>query len=402
MAALPQGWRPDLVVTIQSGVPPIENIDWLACPTAYISVDTWHDFAEMIHARPYDFVFAAQREFAAHFANAGCAHAFWLPLACDPDAHRPVECRKDYDISFVGSTERLLHAQRIARLERLAERHSVLVDTALDCEAMSRAVCRGRLAFNSSVAQDVNMRVFEAMAMGVPLLTNRDADANGLLDLFRDGEHLIAYDDTDIEHLAGHYIATEDARQRVAAAARNEVLAKHTYLHRVQTLLDVVSSKIDWERFRAQPLLRGHGSLENYLPIVQGTTAEWIPQRPQSAEAYDTVIAVSNVDGRMTREAFADARSMLRTGGTLVAGLSRDDVRELSGTGQPGDAWAALEPLGFVVLRMELRDVRDEGEVYAFVFARRRDCTLKDIAREVYSRNPIPGLSLEETIARVP
>ena len=65
---LPEGWRPDLVVSIQSGVPQVENIAWVTCPTAYVSIDTWHAFAEMIHARPYDFVFAAQREFAAHFA----------------------------------------------------------------------------------------------------------------------------------------------------------------------------------------------------------------------------------------------------------------------------------------------------------------------------------------------
>ena len=63
---LPPGWRPDLVVYIQSGIPPVERIDWLTCPTTYISVDTWHDFAEFQFALPYDFVFASQREFVAH------------------------------------------------------------------------------------------------------------------------------------------------------------------------------------------------------------------------------------------------------------------------------------------------------------------------------------------------
>jgi hypothetical protein len=441
--ALPQGWKPDLIVSIQSGEPQIENIDWVACPTAHISIDTWHDFAEMLHALPYDFVFAAQREFAGYLTSSGCANAHWLPLACDREAHRPIERRKDYDIAFVGSIERSLHAQRIDRLDRLAHHFSILNDTALDADAMSEAYARGRLAFNSSVAQDLNMRVFETMAMGVPQLTNRDADVNGLLDLFRDGEHLIAYDDDDLVEKAAYYLADENARLQLGRRAREEVLARHTYAHRVQTLLETVSAKVDWNAVRARPLLRNHGAILDYLPITPGNTADFgmhagiskyalrgrgVSQftgialkgsgnghrkgsydailSDEDADAttpgFDTVLAASTKESAIAAEEIRKCHRLLRAGGTLVAGLSRGDLDRFNPSQQPGDAWASFQSLGFAVLRMELCEAKDEHAIRAFVVARKRDRNLKDIAREVFARNPIPGLSLEETLDRVP
>ncbi|MCC6796110.1 MAG: glycosyltransferase [Candidatus Hydrogenedentes bacterium] len=440
--ALPDGWRPDLVVALQSGVPQIENIDWLTCPTAHLSIDTWHDFAEMIHARPYDFVFAAQREFAAHFAAAGCAHAHWLPLACDPDVHRPMPVEKIHDLAFVGSIERSLHAERANRISRLAEHFSVLADTALDTTSMSRAYSTARLAFNSSVAQDINMRVFESMAIGVPLLTNRNADVNGLFELFRDREHLIAYDDDDLIDLARKYANDDAAREKVAASARSEVLANHTYAHRVQQLLAIVGEKVDWVQARAWPLLRGHGAILDYLPTVPGHVADYgmnagvtkyslrgrgvqqltgvandaeranirrgsydglmaANEVPDSAP-FDTVLALPSETLNISEEVLNNIRGLLRCGGTLVVGLTAEDMKRLSPSHDPASVWAAIESLGYVVLRMELREAASAHDPAAIIVARKRERTLKAIAREVYERNPIPNLSLEETVARIP
>jgi hypothetical protein len=60
---------------------------------------------------------------------------------------------------------------------------------AYTCAAFARA----RLTFNHSAVYEPNMRIFEVLAMGGALLTNREAERNGLLDLFRDGEHLVVY-----------------------------------------------------------------------------------------------------------------------------------------------------------------------------------------------------------------
>jgi hypothetical protein len=261
-ALLPEGWRPDLIVSIQSVGPDIRDIARAACPTVYLSIDTWHDPQEFRHARPYDFVFAAQRELVPHFVEAGVRHAHWLPLACSPRHHHPVNIEPEFDLVFAGITFYTVNRQRMGRLLRLHDRFDLCTGGGLGGEDYCRALSQGRVVFNSSVAQDVNMRVFEAMAIGRPLLTNRDAEANGLADLFEEGVHYLGYDDDDLLAQAECLLVNSALRDALAANARREVLARHTYRHRVETLLQTVSAVAP---LAAAPL-RAQPRLSDWLP----------------------------------------------------------------------------------------------------------------------------------------
>ena len=102
---------------------------------------------------------------------------------------------------------------------------------------MARTYSAARIAFNRSIRNDINMRVFEAVACGSMLMTN-DLSDNGLAELFRDGVHLATYRDGDdlLDKLA-FYLEREALRERIAAAGRAEAIAKHTYAHRMETIL---------------------------------------------------------------------------------------------------------------------------------------------------------------------
>ena len=102
---------------------------------------------------------------------------------------------------------------------------------------MARTYSAARIAFNRSIRNDVNMRVFEAVACGSLLMTN-DLSDNGLAELFRDGVHLATYREPEdlIDKLA-YYLEREPIRERIAAAGRAEAIAKHTYAHRMKTIL---------------------------------------------------------------------------------------------------------------------------------------------------------------------
>ncbi len=440
---LPPGWRPDLVVYIQSGIPPVERIDWLTCPTTYISVDTWHDFAEFQFALPYDFVFASQREFVAHFTASGARNASWLPLACDPDAHYPVECTKEFDIGFVGSIERSLHSDRAARLERLGNQFSVFTGSALHCDAMCAVYARARLGFNSSIAQDVNMRVFEIMAMGVPLLTNRDAESNGLLELFEDEVHLITYDDDDIIERTQHYLEDAALRDQIGRLAQEIVLAKHTYDHRVQHIVETVFNAVDLSGVRKRPVLCGHTTLHDYIPTAPGVVGDFalsaqvtkygmrqlgavrtcavvyrnhvVGHRTASYDAVytadsmierswqiDTLLMVSREDFRIAPEVLSLVHRALSPGGTVVACVSHRDATAMQAGERPEALWKIFDAAGFAVVRLELVESARDNAVAAFVVARKRLRSAKEIARDIYTRNPIAGITLEEVLARIP
>ncbi len=239
---LPKDWKPDLVLAIQSGTVQYWDIATLPCVTAYISVDSWHDPNELDYARVYDFVFVAQKAFINYFEVAGCRNVYWLPLACDPYYHRPRIPEADLDFIFVGTLKYKVNRERRARIQRLRDQqYKIDVFSDIGPEEMSRAYSSCRLGFNSSIAQDMNMRVFEVMAMGCPLFTNRDAEANGLLDLFEEDHHFIGYSDEDLLRQASQYLNNATARLRIATDAYNLVRARHTYEHRVVELVEIIA-----------------------------------------------------------------------------------------------------------------------------------------------------------------
>ena len=63
-------------------------------------------------------------------------------------------------------------------------------------EEMAQTYSASRIVFNRSIRNDVNMRVFEAVACGSLLVTN-DLAENGQAELFADGVHLVTYRDAD-------------------------------------------------------------------------------------------------------------------------------------------------------------------------------------------------------------
>jgi glycosyltransferase involved in cell wall biosynthesis/2-polyprenyl-3-methyl-5-hydroxy-6-metoxy-1,4-benzoquinol methylase len=240
---LPRGFSPDLFVWIDGG-PGFLPLDLgrLDCPTVCLVGDSHAQIDwRLAYARQFSDVFVTfNRQHGPVFTAAGSRNVRWLPAACDPDIHRAFDVTPAFDVVFVGQTLRRWHPDRVRLLERLiAAGLDVHVSTRI-LEEMALAFSRGRLVFNRSLAGDLNMRVFEALASGRLLLTDRLAPEAGLDELFRDREHLVCYDEDSLEDLARHYLAHPDEREAIARAGRAAVLARHTYRHRTATLVAAV------------------------------------------------------------------------------------------------------------------------------------------------------------------
>jgi GT2 family glycosyltransferase/tetratricopeptide (TPR) repeat protein/2-polyprenyl-3-methyl-5-hydroxy-6-metoxy-1,4-benzoquinol methylase len=231
----------DLYLNIDDGL----HYAWPADlhPSAWWAIDTHLDFAWCLEkARAFDFVFAAQRDGAEQLRQQGVASALWLPLACDPELHGKRDVAKQFDVSFVGN---LFPGPR-ADLVDLLQRHfpNTFVGQRY-FEEMAETYSASRIVFNRSLRNDVNMRVFEALASGSLLMTN-DLRENGQGELFRDGVHLATYADAeDLLDKVRFYLAREAVRERIAAAGRQEVLARHTYRHRMESLLAEVAKRLE-------------------------------------------------------------------------------------------------------------------------------------------------------------
>jgi O-antigen biosynthesis protein len=219
-------------------------------PSAWWAIDT-HLNPDWCQARAgnFDFGFAAQRDGAELLRQAGHATASWLPLACDPEFHRKHDGPKRFDVSFVGH---LFPGSRseLVELIRGHFRNSFIGQRFF--EEMAQIYSASRLVFNRSIRNDINMRVFEALACSSLLMTN-DLGDNGQDELFQDGVHLATYrDGEELLDKIRFYLDREELRERLAAAGRSEALSRHTYRHRMQTILESVAARLSTKTFVPQ------------------------------------------------------------------------------------------------------------------------------------------------------
>ncbi len=264
---LPEGWDPHLVVIIQSGDVVLRSMARVGCPTAYLSIDTWHEAREFQHGHRYDFVFLAQKALIKYMRRMGCCRVYCLPLACDPERHFATPDEENhYDLAFVGRIHYITNRQRAERLNLLLSRYRLGAYFGVGTDEMAVVYGRSTLVFNSSIACDVNMRVFEVLSTGRPLVTNRDAAANGLLELFEEGVHLICYDDDDLSSQVDRYLADPEAARAIGLAGQQEVHEKHTYVHRVTQIFDTLRAHNIDVGTKSYPRVRAGQDIKDLIP----------------------------------------------------------------------------------------------------------------------------------------
>ena len=208
-------------------------------PFAFWAIDTHLNFSRSLKkARNCDYVFAAQKDGADRLRREGVSTATWLPLACDPEIHRRHDVAKRYDVGFVGN---IFPGPREDLLRHI-RRHfpNTFIGRTL-FEEMSKIYSESRIVFNRSIQNDVNMRVFEALASGSLLVTNA-LDNDGLAELFQDGVHLATYaNHEELIDKIEFYLRNDQARRRVESTGWQAVREGHTYRHRLESMLRTIS-----------------------------------------------------------------------------------------------------------------------------------------------------------------
>lgn len=163
-----------------------------------------------------------------------------LRMAAEPSFHYERDVPKDFDYCFVSSLEPLpVYENRIYALDRLAKRAFEIGQTILvgygSREDYPKLLSRGKvildiLPYLSHPADRVCIhgRLYESMAVGCLMV-----DTNPALEaIFEKDKHYL-----DIERFGE---VTDEEIERVKKASREEILAKHTWQHRVdQVLADI-------------------------------------------------------------------------------------------------------------------------------------------------------------------
>ncbi len=81
-------------------------------------------------------------------------------------------------------------------------------------------------------------RVFETLACGGFQIVDSKKD---VVALFNSGEHLVCFKKIcEVKGLVKEYLGNHQKRMEIANKGRNEVIAKHTWVHRIEEMLKAI------------------------------------------------------------------------------------------------------------------------------------------------------------------
>jgi hypothetical protein len=236
--------KPDLFLWIDPAGPYFPAcIESLPIPTACYLIDVHLGSWRLEAADFFDAVFIAQKDYLDLYRKKVRHHqVYWLPLAAAPDVHGRTDLPRIYDVGFVGNLAVAHRNTPRARRLRLITSSFRTNDFYVPYtpQEVGRVYSQSRIVFNTSIAGDVTMRVFEGTMAGALVLT--DSVANGLDELFRVGKEIVVYEnDRELRERIDYFLSHEEERAEIARAGHVRSMGEHTYSHRCRRLLDLVS-----------------------------------------------------------------------------------------------------------------------------------------------------------------
>ena len=238
--------------------------------TVLWTTDAPFNFKPIINVAPiYDHIFCQGTEALELLNRAGIEGAQWLPVACDPNVQKSVEIspeeKRHYsnDVVFAGS----YYPNRAELFEGLTGFDFGIWGPGweqLSLDSPLRGFFKGgqvkpkvwsKIYSASNIILAIHYqdpekkipvyqaspRVFEALACGAFVISD---DQRDVFTLFQEGEHLARFfDSNDLIEKVKYYLDNPKKRHEIALRGRKEVLDKHTYVHRIETLLSVCNKK---------------------------------------------------------------------------------------------------------------------------------------------------------------
>lgn len=244
---IPPGWKPDLVITMDTNYNPIVNYD---CPHVIYSVDNHVRDVKHDSAYPhYDKYFLAHHDGPARPVCEDCGH-IWLPCGYDDLAFTPSPipmAERKYDVACVGYPY-----ERRQRIVSLMQDAGLNVYAGLGplYEEYRDIYHNAKISLCVSAAGDVAQRVFETAAMGCVILSDPLMDATRLyMQPFNSTvgmgfcTHYEYTTDEGAVNIAKTILADPVGLLAMAGDISKNWARPHTWIARVQTILETMGVK---------------------------------------------------------------------------------------------------------------------------------------------------------------
>ena len=232
------------------------------------TIDPPRDFQPIIDVAPlYDHIFCQGTEAVELLNHAGVKGAHWLPVACDPGQHRPVEFSAEEkmlygnDVVVAGSyyRNRAELFEKLAgfdfgiwgpgweKLDQKSKLRGCIKGTHTPPSEWSKIYSASKIVLATHYQDpesrfpvyQASPRIFETLACGAFVISD---DQRDVFSLFKEGVHLERFmDPKDLVEKIKYYLDRPIEREEMSQRGRQEVLNNHTYVHRIERLLYIIS-----------------------------------------------------------------------------------------------------------------------------------------------------------------
>ena len=161
-------------------------------------------------------------------------NADWVPHWADILVQFPMNLEPEY----VGVTSRGRGGSEfLDYLTHWAE-GTIGNQNGMNAEEHTKFLNKGLMVIQNSRWKEITRRIFEAMACGKMVLTDRLDELTGLSEMFIDGQDIVYYDEMfDCIEKMNYYNENEEERERIAYNGMAKVIANYTQIQVVDRLI---------------------------------------------------------------------------------------------------------------------------------------------------------------------
>lgn len=210
-------------------------------PKAWWMIDAHTNLIDhIIYAKQFDYIFCAQSWFMPIVEREVKGKVFYLPLChtqtlteYEEMLRTPVE--KDIDFSFIGNI-RPIHTERKKYVEKLLMIFPDFFARQSNYEDTLKYLRRSNFTFNCSLNNDLNFRVWEALACETNLITDHVTDIEPMSPL---SKYLTIYD--KMKPNWDHIFTPATTEGQVDFIKKG-----HTLTHRMNQMIDMVQKGVQY------------------------------------------------------------------------------------------------------------------------------------------------------------
>jgi glycosyltransferase involved in cell wall biosynthesis len=182
----------------------------------------------------FDFVFTPDKRCANIYSGRGY-NAEWIPHWADTAVQFPMDEKPQY----VAVTSRGRGGSEF--LDYLTEWGEGLIGNrnGMDTIEHTEFLNSGLMVIQNSRWGEITRRLFEGMACGKMVITDRLVESTGLSEMFIEGEEIVYYDNMlDCIEKINYYNENRDELNRIASNGMNKVLNNYTQIQVVNKIIE--------------------------------------------------------------------------------------------------------------------------------------------------------------------